>query len=195
MNDLARTVPALGLTGEDPLVLAMPRRELFRFSGFITAIDLGVIESIGGESWYAVASSLVGNLDAKEVRLGLLIERDGQVLVDEAGSILHVARVGPEVGKLASGIKGLRDLALLAGARFVGVERVRCELTGFLNEDAIPGYRDALVLIYRCRVPPEAQTPPAMSWVGPRQLAHLAIDPVAAMIAEKLYPPPATPAP
>lgn len=190
MNEPAQPVPAPSLLGEDPLVLAMPRRELFRFTGFTTAIDLAVIESLGQESWYAVASTLVSNFDAKEVRLGLLLERGEQVLLDEAGSILHTTRLGPEVGALGSGIKALRDLALLAGARFVGVERVRCELTGFLNEEAIPGYRGAMVLVYRCRVPEEAQTPQAMNWVSRRQLAQLPIDPVAVMIAEKLYPAP-----
>ena len=195
MSDPAEAAMTSPSTDDDPLVLAMPRRELFRFSGFTTAIDLALIESLSNESWYTVASTLVSNFDAKEVRLGLLFERGDFVLLDAGGALLHTTSVGPEVGKLGSGIKALRDLALLAGARFVGVERVRCELTGFLNEDGIPGYKEAMILVYRCRVSEDAQSPPGMNWVGRAQLASLPVDPVSVLIAEKLYlaPPPPPP--
>lgn len=186
----AMNEPDESAQNEDPLVLAMPRRELFRFSGFSTAIDLDLIDSIAGESWYAAASTLVGSLEAKEVRLGLLCERGDEVLVDAAGSLLHSTRVGPEIGRLGHGIKALRDLALLAGARFLAVERVRCELVGFLNEEVISGYRGALLLVYRCRAGDQASTPPGMTWVHRRQLAQWALDPVAVMIAAQLYAPP-----
>jgi len=190
MNEPAQPVPTPSLLADDPLVLAMPRKELFRFTGFSIAIDLSIIESLAQDSWYTVASSLVSNFDAKEVRLGLIFERADQVLLDESGVILHTIRLGPEVGTLGRGVKALRDLALLAGARFVGVERVRCELTGFLNEDGIVGYKGAMVMVYRCRAPDEAQAPTGMTWVSRSQLTHLPIDPVSVMVAEKLYPSP-----
>lgn len=190
MNEPAQPVPTPSLLADDPLVLAMPRKELFRFTGFSIAIDLSIIESLAQDSWYTVASSLVSNFDAKEVRLGLIFERADQVLLDESGVILHTIRLGPEVGTLGRGVKALRDLALLAGARFVGVERVRCELTGFLNEDGIVGYKGAMVMVYRCRAPDEAQAPTGMTWVSRSQLTQLPIDPVSVMVAEKLYPSP-----
>ena len=188
MNEPAQPVPTPSLLADDPLVLAMPRKELFRFTGFSIAIDLSIIESLAQDSWYTVASSLVSNFDAKEVRLGLIFERADQVLLDESGVILHTIRLGPEVGTLGRGVKALRDLALLAGARFVGVERVRCELTGFLNEDGIVGYKGAMVMVYRCRAPDEAQAPTGMTWVSRSQLSQRPIDPVSIMVAEKLYP-------
>jgi len=189
MNESAQPVPAPSLVADDPLVLAMPRKELFRFSGFSTAIDLTIIESLASDSWYTVASSLISNFDAKEVRLGLIFERAEHVLLDESGVLLHTIRLGPEVGTLGKGVKALRDLALLAGARFVGVERVRCELTGFLNEDGIAGYKGAMVMVYRCRAPDEAQAPTGMNWIERQQLSKLPIDPVSVMVAEKLYSP------
>ncbi len=125
--------PAAHDAGADPLVLAMPRRELFPINGFTVNVDLLVLESLAEESWFALASSLVGNMDAKEVRLGLVITREREVLIDRTGSLLHTTPILPEVGKLGGGIKGLRDLALIAGSQFLGLERVRVELAVFCN--------------------------------------------------------------
>lgn len=177
-----------GIEGEDePLVLAMPRRELFRIAGFTTAIDIAILESLGEDTWWCMPSSLVGNLDAKEVRLGLVIERGDGVLVDEGGSLLHTTRLSPDIARLGTGIKALRDLARLAGARFLAVERLRVELIGYLNDDSLPGLKEAFILVYRCRAGDDAATPPGMSWVPPRQLAALALDPASAMVGDALF--------
>jgi hypothetical protein len=172
---------------EKMLVLAMPRRELYRFSGFSSAVDLQLLESLANEAWYTAPAILAGSLDAKEVSLGLVFERGDCVLINAVGAILHTSRLGSDVAKMGRGIKILRDLALLAGARFVGVDRVRCELAGFLNEDAIPGYKNAMVLVYRCRVPEEAGAPPGTAWVPRQKLTQIPVDAISAMIADVLY--------
>ena len=173
---------------DDPLVLAMPRRELFRISGFCLQVDLGIIESVADDSWYGVASSLVGNRDAKEVRLGLVVQRGDHVLVDEAGALLQITRIGPEVARLGTGVKALRDLAQLAVAHFLGVDRARVELAGLLNEDSLPALRDTFVLVYRCYAPAGAATPAGQSWVPIRQLAALPLEPASIVVAAGLYP-------
>lgn len=173
---------------DDPLVLAMPRRELFRISGFCARVDLGILESIADESWYGAASSLAGNLDAKEVRLGLIVQRGDHVLVDEGGTLLQTTRIGPDVASLGGGIKALRDLAQLAVAHFLGVPRVRVELCGYLNEDGLPELRDAFLLVYRCHAADGVAAPAGQSWVPIRQLRALPLDPASVVVASALFP-------
>jgi len=177
-------------TTDDPLVLAMPRRELYRITGFCRQVELGILETLVEESWYAVTSSLVGNLDAKEVRLGLVVQRGDHVLVDEGGALLQATRIGPEVARLGSGIKAMRDFAQLAVAHFLGVERVRVELVGYLNEDSLAALRDAFVLVYRCHAPADAVAPAGQSWVPLRQLAALPLEAASVLIVSGLYPAP-----
>ena len=175
-------------TGDDPLVLAMPRRDLFRIAGFCTRVDLAILESLADDTWYAAASSLVGNLDAKEVRLGLIVQRGDHVLVDEAGALLQTTRVGPDAARLGAGVKVLRDLAQLAVAHFLAVPRVRVELTGYLNEDSLPELRHAFIFVYRCHAPEGTGAPAGQSWVPIRQLAALPLEPASVLVASALFP-------
>lgn len=184
MSDPGDPLPAT----DDPLVLAMPRRDLFRISGFCLQVDLGILESVSDDSWYGAASTLIGNLDAKEVRLGLVVQRGDQVLVDEGGALLQTTRIGPDVARLGAGLKALRDLAQLAAAHFLAVERVRVELAGYLNEDSLPDLRDAFVLVYRCHAPEGAQAPVGQSWVPIRQLGALPLEAASVVVAATLFP-------
>jgi hypothetical protein len=185
MSESESSVPD---NAEDPLVLAMPRKELYRINGFVTTVDMAVIESVAEDQWYAAGSTLVGNLDAKEIRLGLLVTRDDQVLLDESGNLLHTTRIGPEIGKLGRGLKALRELARLAGARFLGVDNIRCELAGYLNEDSLPEHRHAFYMIYRCRLSQDVEAPSGLSWVRAKHLSGIPLDPVSILISGTLFP-------
>jgi len=173
---------------DDPLVLAMPRKELFRITGFVTTIDIAIIEAVAEDSWYSAASTLVGNLDAKEVRIALVFTQGEQVLLDEGGNLFHTTRVGPEVAKLGKGLKGLRDLARVAGAHFLGVPEIRCELAGLLNEDALAEHRNTFYLVYRCRLGDVATPPAGFTWLGIARLALMPLDPVSIVVAGGLFP-------
>ncbi len=173
---------------EDPLVLAMPRKELFRISGFVTTIDMAIIEAVGEDSWYGAASTLVGNLDAKEVRIGLVFTQGEQVLLDEGGNLFHTTRVGPEVAQLGKGLKGLRDLARVAGAHFLGVPQVRCELVGLLNEDGLAEHRNTLYLVYRCRLSDPVPPPAGFTWLSIARLTAMPLDPVSIVVAGGMFP-------
>lgn len=173
--------------GDDALVLAMPRKELFRLSGFTATIDMAIIEALNEDAWYALPSTLVGNLDAKEVRLGLVVTAGDRVLIDEGGNLLHTTRIGPEVARLGRGLKALRDLASLAGARFVGVDRLRAELAGYLNDDSLPDHRHAFVMVYRCRVGEGLTAPAGLSWVGLKSLSAIPLDPASILVAGGLF--------
>ena len=174
----------------DPLVLAMPRRELFRVSGFTTQVDLTILESLAEDSWYALSSSLVGNFDAKEVRVGLVVVRGREVLIDEHGSLLHATPILPEIGKLGAGIKALRDLAALAGSHFLGVPRVRVELAGYCNDDSLAELRNVFVLVYRCRAPEDCAAPAGMAWVAHADIPRHPLDPASALVSGALFPSP-----
>jgi len=176
--------------GDDALVLAMPRKELYRLSGFTSTIDMAIIEALNEDAWYALPSTLVGNLDAKEVRLGLVVTAGDRVLVDEGGNLLHTTPIGPEVARLGRGLKALRDLAALAGARFVGVERLRSELAGYLNDDSLGDHRHAFVMVYRCRVDEGVAAPAGLSWISQKSLSAIPLDPASILVAGGLFAPP-----
>lgn len=189
MSESAGQPPLASTSLEDPLVLAMPRKELFRINGFVTTIDMAIIEAVAEDSWYGAASTLINNFDAKEVRLGLVVCQGDQVLIDEGGNLLHTTRIGPEVAKLGKGLKALRDLARLAGAHFLGVDSVRCELAGFLNEDALAEHRHAFYMVYRCRIGEPVAPPHGMTWVGVQHLVSMPLDPVSIVVTGGLFPP------
>jgi hypothetical protein len=175
---------------DDSLVLAMPRRELFRISGFCRAMDFAVLDSLSEESWFAAPPSLRDNFDAKEVRLGLVsMRRDGeseQVLVSEAGVVLHATPIPPEVGVLGQGLRALRNLALAAGTQLLERPGGQIELIGYCNEESLPECRWFFILVYRLRVPPGSPPPAGMSWIGIDHLRGVPLDPVSALVAAHL---------
>ncbi len=166
------------------LVLAMPRRELFRIQGFVPPLDIAVLESLGEESWYASQETLAGNFDAKEVRVGLVIVKAGHALVSEAGVLLHATQVPPEAGRLGTGLAALKNLALAAGRHLLGITSGRIELSGFCNEDAMPECRGIFILVYRLRVADETAAPEGMAWIPLTGLGSVPLDPVSAMVTE-----------
>lgn len=171
---------------ESSLVLAMPRRELFRINGFTKHVDLEILHSLADDSWYAAPASLVGNFDAKEVRLGLVVIRaqDGadQVLVDSHGVALHATPIPPEVGHLGPGLAALRQLALVAGRTLLGISNGTVELIGYCNDDTLPECRPFFLLVYRLRVPSGAPAPAGMNWISRPAISGVPLDPVSALV-------------
>lgn len=187
-TDASAAQPTQSLAPADQLVMAMPRKDLYTISGFTTRIDLNIIESLAEDVWFAAAASLVNNFDAKEVSLGLVVTRGDQVLVDESGCLLHTTRIGPEISRLGRGLKALRDLARLAGAHFLGVDQVPCEMIGYVNDDTLPSHRHAFFVVYRCRVPDDVDPPSGLSFVSARHLPSMPLDPVSIVVAGELFP-------
>ena len=175
---------------ETSLVLAMPRRELFRISGFTRRVDLEILASLEEDSWYAAPASLVGNFDAKEVRLGVIVMRAGagaeQVLVDSHGVALHATPVPPEVGHLGPGLAALRQLALVASRTLIGISSGTVELIGYCNDDTMPECRPFFLLVYRMKVPPEAPAPAGMNWISRAVIGGVPLDPVSALVVAGL---------
>ena len=175
---------------EASLVLAMPRRELFRISGFTKQVDLEILHSLAEDSWYAVPASLVNNFDAKEVRLGLVVMRAQggveHVLVDGHGVALHATPIPPEVGHLGPGLAALRQLALVAGRTLLGIGNGTVELIGYCNDDTLAECRPFFLLVYRLRVPPEAPAPTGMNWISRQAIGGVPLDPVSTLVVAGL---------
>ncbi|MBA2480433.1 MAG: hypothetical protein H0V44_07205 [Planctomycetes bacterium] len=168
----------------EALVLAMPRRELFRIHGFVPPMDMAVLESVAEESWYAAPSVLAGNFDAKEVRVGVVILTAKQALVSEAGVMLHATPVPPEAGQMGAGLGALKNFALAAARQLLGHGGGRIELSGFCNEDALPECRGVFLMIYRMYVADDCPAPAGMEWVDRAQLGSVPLDPVSALITD-----------
>ena len=170
------------------LVLAMPRRELFRINGFTRKIEMDILESLAEDTWYALPASLENNHDAKEVRLGVVVTRDQggeHILINEFGVALHATPIPPEVGQLGQGLASLRQLALVAGKTLVGVTSANVELVGYCNDDSLPECRPYFLLVYRLRLSESdatAVTPPGMNWISRSALHGVPLDPVSALI-------------
>jgi hypothetical protein len=181
-----------GMLEDDGLLLAMPRRELFRLSGFSRKVDLAVLNSLSDESWFSSRNALQQNPDAKEVQLGLIAVRPGddgmQALVSQTGVMLHVAPIPVEIGHLGPGLSALRSLALAAGSQLVGGATCQVELFGYCNEESMPECREFFIMVYLLRVPQACRGPADMNWIGVRHLAGVPLDPVSVLLAEHLRP-------
>ena len=171
------------LEGGEELVLAMPRRELFSVSGFVTQVEMRVIESLADESWYAAPSTLRDDLDAKEVRLGMLIQKDEEALVDADGVLLHATSIPPETVNLGEGLRGVRELARIVCKELLGDHLRGVQLLGYFNDDGFPETRPFFLLVYLIRVDPEATSPAGMSWVQRGGLMELPLDPASTVVA------------
>jgi hypothetical protein len=167
-----------------PLVLAMPRRELFRVQGFVPPHDLAVLESLAEESWYASPAILSGDFDAKEVRIGLVVMKTDHVLVSDGGVLLHSTSVPPETAQLGTGLGALRHFGLAAGRQLMGITSGRIELVGFCNEDALLECRGIFILVYKFRVGDDTPPPASMDWVHLAKLSQVPVDPVSALVLE-----------
>lgn len=170
-------------TDEHQLVMAMPRRELFSVSGFVTQVEMRVIESLADESWFAAPKVLRDDLDSKEVRLGMLIQRAGEVLIDDGGVLLHATPIPPETATLGEGLRGLRELARVA-ARELLEERCRgVQLVGYFNEDGLPETRPFFILVYLVQGEDDAPAPPGMSWIERGRLGEQPLDAASSVVA------------
>lgn len=170
---------------DEALVLAMPRRELFAVDGFV-APRLEILASLAEESFYTRSAALVGSVEAKEVRLGVVFERADQLLLDEEGTLVHVTGVPPETTRLGEGLAALRRLALLAGEALLEASAKSVILAGCVNRDTDPDLRACLVLIYRFTVDSTTPSPPGFSWLSRATLRGLQLDPLAALVVPAL---------
>ncbi len=178
---------------DTPLVLAMPRRELFRIHGFTQRVEPAILTSIIADGWYAAPEAVAADSDAKEVRIGILIRRpaaegdgDGkpQYLVSEDGILLHVSPIPPESAKFGEGLAALRRFAQALGEALLRRGDCRIELVGYCNEDALVECRRCFLLIYRLITAADTAAPEGMSWVPRSALAGLALEPVSALVTE-----------
>jgi hypothetical protein len=173
------------MEAQPELVMAMPRRELFRIQGFVPPNDVAVLESLAEESWFAAPALLQNDFNAKEVRLGIIAARGPEVLLDPDGVLLHATPIPPEVGSLGgSGLAVLRKLALTAARLLLGTEQGRVELVGFCNEDAMQECRGIFLLVYRFAVPDQVAAPIGMRWVARTALGAEPLDPVSALVLD-----------
>lgn len=168
------------------LVMAMPRRELFALRGFIQNVSLPVLESLQQEHWFALSDVIAEDLEAKEVRIGLLVEQEGRYLVDDQGLLLHTAAVPPEVEQFGVGLLGLKNLALSAGRKLLRQDESRIQLWGYLNEDGLLETRPFFILIYMLNASGNCSLPDAMEWATPEDLHEMPLDPASALFADVL---------
>lgn len=173
----------VGEHGDTDLVLAMPRRELFAVSGFVTRIEMRVIESVAEESWYAVPSMIHADLEAKEVRIGLLVEAGDRLLLADDGVLLHVAAIPPDTEQFGPGLYGVRELARAAARTLLADGRPGIELFGYFNDDALPEAREFFVLVYRVRAAGDTPPPHGMQWVDRAGIGEVPLDAVSSVVA------------
>jgi len=168
----------------EDLVLAMPRRELFAVSGLVTRVEMRVLESLADESWFAAPSTLVDDIESKEVRVALLVERDGWALVSDDGVLLHATPVPPEVTELGEGLASLKKLAHAAADALLDGALAGVQLLGYYNDDGLSETRPYFILVYLAHAEGgDAAAPDAMRWVDKGELADLPLEPASSVVA------------
>ncbi len=170
------------------LVLAIPRRELFRLQGFSASMDLRVLDSLAEETYFSAPDLLIDSMDAKEVRIALVVVTPTLTLVTEAGVLLHTSSIPPQVAQFGKGLLGMRTLAELAGATLLGLKKSRVELSGLLNDDTMPECRQFLTVAYILQAPEGTAAPAGMLWISRGALRQMPLDPVSAMAVELAAP-------
>ena len=135
----------------DELVLAVTTRECIALRGFSPRIELGMLESIQEETWFAQPAVIRNDPLAAEVRLVMLFQDADHVLIDEHGRFAADQAVLPEAFIAGPGLPGLkRHVQGLAQAR---VDRsCSCELAGYAFNPVDRPH--SFFLVYRCRVVP-----------------------------------------
>jgi hypothetical protein len=164
-----------------PLLRAMPRRPLYALSGLTTRIDLGILNAIQEDGWFATRDAIIADVDCKEVRLAVLVQRGREALADADGRIARLADIGPE----QDGLAALKQLAKAVAAEATGGIAAGVELVGYLNDDAEPSLRHVFVLVYRARVVEGVAAPAGCSWLASTALPR-GLDPVSSRIAALL---------
>ena len=137
----------------DELVLAVTTRECIALRGFSSRIELGMLESIQEETWFAQPAIIRHDPLAAEVRLVMLFQHADHVLIDEHGRFAADQPVLPEAFAAGRGLPGLKrhvqGLALARVGRPCG-----CELAGYAFNPVDQPH--LFFLVYRCRVLPAA---------------------------------------
>lgn len=170
------------------LVMGMPRRELFTVRGFVTAIDLAVLNSLEDESWFATAAILADDVEAKEVQVGVVFSRESQVLLNEDGIIMHVATVPAEAMELGPVLRSLRDLARMGAEQMMDAQARSVTLRGYFNDDHMESVRPYFIMVYEVVFAADTPAPQGYSWVDRRHLRDVALEPLSIQIAEGLNP-------
>ncbi len=174
---------------EIDLVMAMPRRELYAVRGYVTSMELTVLDCLQNETWFALPDVIKADIDAKEVRVAVLIRQDDRYLVDEGGGLLHVANVTSDIAAFGSGLRALRELSRSAGAALLNHEQVGIVMQGYMNDDSLEELRPYFLIIYELTVQPTRKTltaPENCCWVSSKSLSDIALDPISTIISEEL---------
>lgn len=170
---------------EEPLVRAMPRRQLYALRGFIPRIDLNVLNSIDDEGWFATRTAIAADVDCKEVRIAVVVMRrestGPEALLGVDGRLAHGVDIGPE----SEGLAALKTVAKGMAEQVSGGIAHGVELAGYLNEDTDPALRQAFVLVYRARVPPGTPAPAGFSWLA-RAALPAGLDPLSSRVVEAI---------
>lgn len=167
------------------LVMAMPRAHLFGVDGFIHQVNPIVIEDLAVRSWFACVDAIRSDVEAKEVRLALIIRRGQEYLVDGEGVMANLLSIPAESTSLAPGLEAVRILAQIAGESILG-EKHKSILIGYLNCDKEPSLRPLLVLVYEIVVPGGSLAPEGTSWIAFDRLSGLSLDTLSQAIVKGL---------
>jgi hypothetical protein len=175
-------------TEADALVLAMPARELFLATGFVSIPSMAVLDCLGSETWFALPAVVAEDPLAREVRLGVLVVRGTpgcrEALLTADARLLEVLALLPEHLDDGSSLGALKRRAMAVACARVGLpanSRCGVELAGYISDVRLPGLKHAMVLVYRATVPPETPAPVGSSWVRSGSLAGLTPDPLCAL--------------
>ncbi|MCS6970871.1 MAG: hypothetical protein N3B15_06095 [Planctomycetota bacterium] len=160
---------------DEALYRVMSRRLLYGWQGLATRVDLAVLQAVE-EGWYATRSAIADDIDCKEVRLAVAVQRDGALLMREGRAFTLVA-IGPE----HSGLAALKRLARSTAEAFAQAALPSVELAGYWHDDRHPELRRVFALIYRAR---PAQPLPDAQWAGSEALSA---DPLAPLFAPAFF--------
>jgi len=168
------------------LVMAMPRRELYAVQGFHRRVDMRVIASLAEESWFSLPDVLAEDIDAKEIRLGVVLRRGDEILLDGQGEAIFMTPVPAQATGLGQGLEALKNLARGASEQVIGAASERVLLSGYLNDDKNPDLRPYVVLVYEVYFPPATDAPAELEWIGREELASRPVDIVSLQVLDEL---------
>lgn len=153
------------------IVLAVTTRECIALRGFTSRIELGMLESLQHETWFAQPGLIHNDPMAAEVRLVMIFQQANHVLIDEAGRFAADQPVLPEAFAAGSGLPGLKKHVQAMAHQRIG-SPCSCELIGYgFDPLQLP---HLFLLAYRCRVASTVQTAAGSgSWVPVSALEHV----------------------
>ena len=166
-----------------PLVMAVPRADLFAIQGFETRVSLQVLESINEDHWFAQSDTIASDINAKELRCGLIIHNSvGEYLVHEDGVAVHTSSISPLVNNLGTGLKALREMGRIAANHLTDQAVIDIQLSGYFNDDHLEEARPYFLLVYVVRVRDDVALPSPLLWCPASELADQALDVVSSII-------------